>query len=367
MAKCDLQIVFDRADRTYKIGEKITGSVRVTVKEDCECRKLTIARQWYASGQGESDQATPEEEQVIFSGAWRAGQTAAYPFEIAAPRGPLSYHGALFNVGWQLRASADIPGIDATTSEDFTLLPGPSSENARLGIVDELPSQVGNSGDKTAWNYAGGCTQFFAILLGVVLLFVGIPCLVLGLSNILGDHFPLSLPISFPADRFQSILLVGMGAFFTVLGCIALFTWIQAAMARSRLGPVQVEVNPRTLGRGETVTCTVRLHPRGSIRLTKATAKVAATEHTSPRTADTDDAPAHHYQQIVFQAREVLATARTISAGEETLLRVALRVPADAPCTFWGGNNKLIWTVAIELKLKGWPDWTRTVPITVRP
>jgi hypothetical protein len=367
MAKCDLQIVFDRADRTYKIGEKITGSVRVTVKEDCECRKLTIARQWYASGQGQSDQATPEEEQVIFSGAWRAGQTAAYPFENEAPRGPLTYHGSLFNVGWQLRASADIPGIDATTREDFALLLGPSSENVRLGILNELPPQVRNSSDKTAWSYAGGCTQLFVVLFGVVLLFVGIPCLILGLSNILAEHFPLSLPISFPAGRFQSILLIGMGGFFTVLGCIALFAWFQASMARPRLVPVQVEVSPRTLRRGETVTCTVRLQPRGSIKLTEATVKVAATEHTSPRTGDTDDAPTHASEQTVFQAREVLATGRTVPAGEEVLLRIAFSIPANAPCTFWGGNNKLIWAVAVELKLKRWPDCTRIVPITIRP
>ncbi len=367
MAKCDLQIVFGRDDRTYKIGEKITGSVRVTAKEDCECRKLTIARQWYTSGPGKSDRATPEEEQVIFSGPWRAGQTADYPFEIEAPRGPLTYHGALFNVVWQIRASANIPGIDEKTSEDFALLAGSSSENVRLGIVDDFPPQVGNSSDKTAWSYAGGCTQLFVVLFGVVLLFVGIPCLILGLSNILGERFPLSLPISFPAGRFQSILLIGMGAFFTVLGCMALFTWMQTMIARSRLGAVQVEVSPRTLGRGETVTCAVRLHPPGSIKLTAATVKVAATEHTSPRTGDTDDPPTLASQQTVFQAREVLADGRTVPAGEESLLRIAFSIPADAPCTFWGGNNKLIWTVAIELKLKGWPDWTRTIPITVRP
>ena len=367
MAKFDLQIVLDRADRSYKIGEKITGAVRVTVNEDCECRKLTIARQWYASGHGESDRATPEEEQVIFSGAWRADQTAVYPFELEAPRGPLSYLGALFNVGWQLRASADISGVRATTSEDFALLLGPSSENVRLGILDELPPQVKNPSDKTAWSYAGGCTRLFAILFGVVLLFVGIPCLILGLSNILAEHFPLSLPISFPAGRLQSILLIGMGGFFTVLGCIALLGWFQAAMARHRLGPVQIEVSPTTLRCGETVTCTVRLQPRGSIKLTEATVKVAATEHTSPRAGDTDDAPSHASQQTVFQAHEVLADGRNLPAGEEALLRIAFGIPADAPCTFWGGNNKLIWTVAIELKLKGWPDWTRIVPITVRP
>lgn len=367
MAKCDLQIVFDRADRTYRIGERITGAVRVDVVEDCECRKLTIARQLYASGQGESDQGTSEEERVIFSGQWRADQTAAYPFEMETPRGPLTYHGSLFNVGWQLRASADIPGIDAKTSEDFTLLLGASSQNVRLGIRDELPPQVRNSSDKTAWSYAGGCTQLFAILFGVVLLFVGLPCLILGLSNILAEHFPLSLPISFPAGRFQSILLIGMGGFFTVLGCIALFTWIQAAMARSRLGPVQVEVTPRTLGRGETVTCSVRLHPRGSIQLTEGTAIFLATEHVESPKGNANAATAPTLRRVVHQSGISLATGRTVRGGADTLLTATFTIPPDAPCTFWGGNNKLIWTVAIELKPKGWPDWTRTVPITVRP
>jgi hypothetical protein len=367
MAKCELQIVFDRADRTYKIGERITGSVRVTVKEDCECRKLTIARQWCASGQGESDQTTPEEEQVIFSGAWRAGQTAAYPFEIETPPGPLTYRGQLFNVGWQLRASADFPGIDATASESFVLVSSLFSENVQMGTRDEPPPQVRGLSDKPSGAYSGGCSQVFAAVFAIVALFVGLPCLAVGVLNLITIFIPVSLPIAIPAGLMQSIFLIVVGGLFTLLGSRAFITLLRGTLARSRLGPVQVEMSPTTPRRGEAVTCTVRLQPRGPIKLTEATVKVAATEHTSPRSADGDDAPTHACQETVFQAREVLATGRTFSAGEEVLLRIAFSIPADAPCTFWGGHNNLIWTVAVELKLKGWPDWTRIVPITIRP
>lgn len=231
--------------------------------------------------------------------------------------------------------------------------------------MDEV--QLRKSADTSTQRSDGGCSRIFAVLFGAMLLFVGIPCLILGLSNILGDRFPISLPIAFPADRFQSILIVGMGALFTVLGCIALLAWFQAAMARSRLGPVQIEVNPRTLRRGEAVTCNIRFRPRRAIRLTQATAKLAATEHTKHRAGDTVDSPAYPLPKTVFQASEVLGTDRAFSAGEEVLLPAAFSIPADAPCRFLDGNIKLIWTVTIELKLKGCPEWTRTVAITVLP
>lgn len=365
-AKCVIEIRFDRENLTYKPGERITGTVEILPGADMRCRKVTLTARWAARGKGPED-AADAETIYLPGGAWRNNEKVTHTFDFPAPRGPITYNGVLFKVGWQIRATADVHGSDATTSEDFTLLPGPSSENVRLGIRDGPPPQVRNSSDKTAWNYAGGCTQLFAILFGVVLLFVGLPCLILGLSNILAEHFPLALPISFPAGRFQSILLIGMGAFFTVLGCIALFIWIQAALARTRLGPVQVEVCPRTLGRGENVTCSVRLHPRGSIQLTEGTAILLATEHVESPKGNADAATAPTLKRVVHQSGISLATGRTVCGGADTLPTATFTIPPDAPCTFWGGSNKLIWTVTIELKLKGWPDWARTAPITIRP
>lgn len=52
MSKCTLRIVLEHADRTYKIGEKITGRVEVSLNEDCECKQLAVAPRWGAGGGG---------------------------------------------------------------------------------------------------------------------------------------------------------------------------------------------------------------------------------------------------------------------------------------------------------------------------
>ena len=367
MAKCDLQIVFDRDDRTYLIGQKIAGSVRVTAKEDCVCRKLTIASHWCASGHGTTDQGQPEEEQTLFSGAWRAGETAAHPFEISAPPGPVTYRGALFNVGWQIRALADVAGIEATASEDFVLLPGQRSENLPPGTLDELPPQVTELIDKPAGSYAGGCSQVFAILFGVVALFVGLPCLAIGVLNLITFYIQVSLPISIPTGLVQSIFLIAVGGLFTSLGTRAFITLLHAAVARSRLGAIDVEVSPTPLRPGESVTCAVRLQPRGSIKLTEATAKITATEYAIGRTGNADGAITQTLKQVVHQSSATMVTERTIRGGESAVLTAVLNIPPDAPCTFWGGNNKLIWTLVVEIKMKRWPDWSQSIPLTVRP
>ena len=70
----------------------------------------------------------------------------------------------------------------------------------------------------------------------------------------------------------------------------------------------------------------------------------------------------------LLQAKEItLAAGRDLMVEESMLLEGSLRVPADAPPTLVAFSNKLLWFVTVKLKLTGWPDWTRSIPIVVRP
>lgn len=133
MSKCAVKIVLDRPERTYAAGEKVTGRIEVSVSDDCQCQKLTLARLWRTRGRGEDAFGKPE-EQILFSGAWRAGQNVSYPFEFAAPIGPLSYNGQLLNVEWYLRAQAALAGaLDATADVDFRLVASETPPGFNLG------------------------------------------------------------------------------------------------------------------------------------------------------------------------------------------------------------------------------------------
>ncbi|MFB3920603.1 MAG: hypothetical protein ACE145_02725 [Terriglobia bacterium] len=231
--------------------------------------------------------------------------------------------------------------------------------------MDETPLE--KASDLSTRYSSGGCSQIFGALLGVTLLFVGVPCLLLGLSNLMADHFPLSLPIFVPAGRFQSILLATMGGFFTVLGFIALTTWVRAAVVSSKLGPVEVKLYPGMLRRGDTVTCAVRLKPRGSIELIQATVTLAASAHPRTESSFTDDGPPVTKQPTIFQTEEILAAGRRVRAREEAILTATLTLPTDAPCTAADTTDKLTWIATVDLRFRGLPDWTGKVPLIVLP
>jgi len=144
MAKCYLEIRFDRPDRTYKPGEKITGTLVVLVGPDCQCRKITLTPTWTTHGGGREDSATAE-GQVLPGAVWHDVEEASYPFELPAPSGPVSYRGDLFEVAWSLKAVADLPlAFDAVAEEQFTLAHGdPSAAVA-------------------AWDWQGGYSPFIS-------------------------------------------------------------------------------------------------------------------------------------------------------------------------------------------------------------
>jgi hypothetical protein len=52
---------------------------------------------WSTSGYSYTDAGPEEEAQVLFAGRWEGGQSLSYPFEAAAPSGPISCEGKLFN------------------------------------------------------------------------------------------------------------------------------------------------------------------------------------------------------------------------------------------------------------------------------
>jgi hypothetical protein len=83
MAKCSLEIKLDCPDRTYKPGEKITGTVVVTVGPDCRCRKITLTPTWTTRGGGIEDSASAE-GQVLPGAVWHDVEEVSYPFKFRA-------------------------------------------------------------------------------------------------------------------------------------------------------------------------------------------------------------------------------------------------------------------------------------------
>lgn len=365
MGKYDLRILLDRPDRTYPPGEQITGRIEVAVHEDCECKGLWVYCGWKASGGGIRDTGEAG-EQKLFAGPWRAGQHTAYPFEFVAPLGPLTYDGRRFKIQWSVsaRAFSALLGLINPVEEQFHLVAAEPPEEARLEQVQSAPQPYRHAVKVEESGWRG-----VKAVLSVAALVVGVPALILGLLDTLPRFLPISVP--FPLPRIMpygtySFAALFVGVVLTSLGWRGVKRSLRPALAGTKLGPVEVELSSDVARPGDTITCTVRFQPRVNIDLTEATAKLAATEHIRVETGSGDDTSYRDEQQVVTEMPTRLSQERSIAAGEGVLLHADLTLPADGPYSFVGSYNKMLWTVGVELKLHGWPDWTCEVPLVVR-
>lgn len=136
-AKCILQVQFDRADRVYRPGERITGTLEILPGKQCHCRRITLVTRWVARGVGPEDTARDEALELP-GGVWRDNEKITHNFDLPAPAGPLSYQGDSFEISWLLEVNADLAmTVDVSAVERFTLVHGkPESTGPSFGLSD---------------------------------------------------------------------------------------------------------------------------------------------------------------------------------------------------------------------------------------
>ncbi|MCJ7628237.1 MAG: hypothetical protein MUO50_07590, partial [Longimicrobiales bacterium] len=88
-------------------GQLVKGRVAVEVLEDVEFREAQVRFIWHTEGKGNRVTGEGGTETLARGGKWLAGTTHAFPFEISAPWGPLSYGGKILKVLWALEARLD--------------------------------------------------------------------------------------------------------------------------------------------------------------------------------------------------------------------------------------------------------------------
>jgi len=344
MSKCAVKILLDRPERTYAAGEKVTGRIEVSLSEDCECQKLTLARAWRTRGRGEDAFGKPE-EQVLFSGVWRAGQNAYYPFEFMAPIGPLSYQGQLFNVEWYLHAQAAIAGaLDTGADEGFRLVAAEVTPGFNLG-----PAFRGVESHQKLLRFGQTLAQGCGLITGVIFLLFS-----LALGLIVRDVFRRAPTPGPPEWSWLIVWLLFAG------GSLALFFWaVRPIIAKRKLGPVEAQVTPGIARPGEAVTCSVRFQPRANIDLSEATATLRGMEIVDWQSGD----ETHTRRCVISEQPVTFAQDRRLMAGESITVETRL----SAPTTFMSAHQQLLWLVNLRLRIRGWPDWTHEIPLIVRP
>jgi hypothetical protein len=321
MAKAELSIELEKADRRYVPGETIRGKLRVRVDSDCRCDALTIERQWRTHGRGNRSSGGAIRHD-LFQGDWRAGEYV-YPFQFEAPAWPRTYHGHYLNVDWYLNARADVPwAIDPKAEEEILVEAGPERFVPDTCFPAETVVSTG------AHPLQAGCPTIFGLMFVLI-----------GLAN---------LPI---------------GIFFMVPGFIVAFLGLRNVLAEMKIGSVKLEVEPLSAEPGGAVRVVLSMVPKSALLLNEATVKLKGIEQVVSGSGTKKTTHTH----TLHEAQASLSAKQGIVAGRPVRLETLLELPASAPPSFEAASNKLIWSLNVHLDIARWPDWTHDVALRVLP
>lgn len=406
LAKCELQIVFNKPGCTYAVGEKVRGVVQVRAGEELACQKLTLSRRWVFTNDRGGRKSGPEYERELFAGTWQASEVASYRFEFIAPAGPITYRGLLLNVEWKVYACAELSArFDVNAAKEFTLVAGdpkrvptqeplwtrkePLQTDKPARPTDLSPSDVG-----IILGLIGSLFLFFGLALlrhdwtklysrpeGGSLVSAVVIILVYGGLMAVGGAF-IGVGIGFFTGRWPRRTRhtqkdttggydlgpsyrppVGALLFGAFVGDRLEFVGLRALLAERKLGRVDVLLSSTTLRPGQTITCTARFQPRARTEVTEATATLKATEKLTWRGGRNPGS----YSHVVHETQVPLTEGQLLMPGVPVQLQASLTIPSRAPCTFMAPNNELQWAVHVHLQLTGWAHWIREFPITVHP
>lgn len=319
MSKCDLQIVFDRANRTFRPGEEVSGTVHVRVNRDVRCDGLVIEHFWQTHGSGNTATG-PKQTNVVFQGDWRAGEAFSYPFRFPVPDGPPTYHGHHLNVDHYIHARVDVPwAIDPRHKEEYLLLPG-QREHGNLS-----PAHHRQHKNKQQILKLG-------LPVGLAMILAGLLCFPFGL---------LLIPIAL----------------------IVLFASLRKSLAEKRIGKVELRWGSLCVAPGGQVHLGLSFTPRKSTTLHGITAKLAAVEQCVSGSGTNKTTHTHK----VHEHTVTLAGQGQLVAGEPIQLDTAVPIPQTNAFSFSASDNNLTWSVEVRIDVPIWPDWTQTRVLTLRP
>ena len=320
MSKCDVRIVLDRADRTFRPGEEVAGVVRVEVNQYVKCDGVVLEHFWQTHGRGNTATGN-KSTYVLHRGGLQAGESLSFPFSFIAADGPPTYHGHYLNVDHYLHARVDIPwAIDPKRKEEYILLPGADP-------WDNLPKRV--IGKQEAIKRLSNA--------GVP---IGVGMLVLGV-----------------------FLFCPFGIVLIPAGLIVLSLSLRKKMAERKVGTVKVDFGSLEVSPGGKLPLQVDFTPRQTTKLNRITAKFKGEEKCVSGSGTNKTTHTHKlHEQTVVLMRE-----GNVMAGRRIQAKAEVEVPQTAPFSFSASNNDINWSLEVRVDIPLWPDWTEKQMVIVRP
>ncbi|NVB39570.1 hypothetical protein G6O69_17135 [Pseudenhygromyxa sp. WMMC2535] len=320
-AKCELSVELEHPRRHYRPGERITGWVRVEVDAATKCDGLALTQLWRAEGAGESRSGGRSEFQ-LFSGEWAPG-VHRYPFDLACPEEPGSYHGGLFSVEWQLEARADVPwALDVEASADFFV---------------ELNTDV--EVEITQRSVPESSMTFDVIMTTLLVLMVAVGVFSTVNSIIEGD--------------------IGMSV-FGIVACAGfvymLWIYTKRAIARRALSRLTMNIERPDAGR-----VALDIDCASSRKIEGALVKLVAEEYVNRVV----DGKRSYSNETIYEDTQHV----TLGQLGQHSFRVEFELPdfGEVPWTFSASCNEIKWYVLVDVDIENWPDLEERIPLEIRP
>jgi hypothetical protein len=355
----EAQIHFDKSDRTYQLGEEITGKILLEVSKDTPCHKIWIEYGWHTHGKGDVADGGRTIITLYENIDLKGREPMALPFRFTAPNGPVSYHGFFINVDWYISVHMILPNrADIHDGQDFLLLGSGTAREINLGNrtlkKDELPihthstviSKVARTKIESRYQPEEPIpTKYLGKLIGIPLLIA---------------VFFLSLAI------FSHYKMPGLAVILTMFVYAIFFISYQKiinGIARLRIKIIKLQVEPRIVYVGQQINCQLEFQNRGAKNPKYMLAMLSAEERIELGAGT---------QRTMFKQVSYRDTvSRRVYGNHNPLkpinLQCSLPITQEAPVTFMAGGNSIRWKFDIYVVFNEWLAWKTSIPLTVLP
>lgn len=315
MSACQLKIELDEPNRTRKAGELVTGQVVVQSDKDIRCKGLTVTSYWTTHGRGNTARGDVELSK-LFEGEWQSGKEYRYPFKLATANWPPTYYGTLLNVSHFVQAQAALPwASDPKALVEYTLYAVDSP-------ADLAPTS--NQVKKSGW---------LGWIFGPILLLL------------LAMFIPILLFLLIP------------------ISIIAAVYWVIRVLIPSQItGKVSYTIDSPKVAPGEELRGKCLFTPKRTSQINGILWTIKCEEKCVSGSGSNRSTHTHE----VLSKKIQLAGPGALQAGQNQSFDLIFKIPPSAPPSLKFSDNEINWTCEFRIDIPKWPDWIKSLPITVK-